>query len=885
MKKCLSLILAAIMLLTLLMSCAKPQGNGVSSFDGTSQDSVGDNSIKPTSSLPSVSSDTPPKEDEGQSEQPSSNQAQSPSDPPSDSQGENPSAPAQSVVTSTWQYTYDYGFHQRNFATLLVDYGYLRGDFEGIIEPEDIVAGDSITVEYTGSVLIEEKYPSSISLNGEVKSVTFNYAEVVHLVGMSHNLIEQIKAYYTYSDAMVILDRSGNFTTLDEYKGGEIYLVTDQKRYAENEKAEIPSKRYPIACMLAYNPRDLEAGKPPSVPPEKITAELRNKKVSIDLDRHDLYDYIDEEFKDYERFYAGYIGKNKNGNAFIEYAPNIHKYTVLISYTDESGSSYPQIKSKISKCLANDSYSVAVDLQEVSSNQILLTFPDFDTYFSCQETLLNELSLLDCVEKIHVSYIGAQNGSVTVENPYEIYADLSSTIVNENRFFATYNEFYKAFGSKMAGNDGLKRISQLTFNNNYVFAVVNNHYREFLISDARLVGDTVYFTFNNYDTVYEEQDYKEQKHVCVLVLPKSEIGNVPKNVTVKALDVPIYVDGVAEMVDVGTAIIIALEDFYKIYDTTLPKDYICTAKQTVGPDDNYWYISIYHKYVGNPPLLEENVFNESAYGAFYTISKLDGSIKEVRALSQKKKIYTTELQMNYIFWYKIFAPTWERLATLVIDNGFLEDGFEDIVLPDDIVAGDIVTIKNTGEWLNRQVYLLSHWSLIKGEVVDFTVEYADVLHLTGEDFDISKIKENYDFTDNYVILDREGRFVTLDEYTGNEIYLVADQKRLALYNEGEKYPIACMLAYNPRDLEAGKPPVIEHNITEAQALEIARSHFYANGVREDCVYTVTVKDYYEDYWLVYFDEEPINGGVHIERSYCYTIHKGTGEIVMIEIAE
>ena len=617
----------------------------------------------------------------------------------------------------------------------------------------------------------------------------------------------------------------------------------------------------------------------------EAATELRNKKVSIDLDEH----YIGggsklEDKTDETKFENGYICKNENGCLYIAYAPNIYSYTVLIKYTENQNTVSKAVQDVLKKHFyESDEAYTKIDTQILWDNQILITFPDFDSYFSCQEELLDSLSASSYVEKIHISYINAQNGKATVKSSYEIYSTLNSyySMRYEGSILCrTYSDFTSACGSAYATDEGLKRITKSTFVNNYVFIVVNNHYREVEISDARLVGNTVYFTNNEYADNGAHSDVA-YFNACVIVVPREELGKLPENTCVKTVDAPIYTEGTAELYDKGDALTIAFEHFYENYETSLPDGFVFTAD--VSEDAYYWFIHIYPKYVGAMDYEEEAFPDIISDGADYTVSKLNGSIVYVSP-SSPEKIYETALQLNYIFWYQRFAPTNEELATLVVNNGFLEDGFESVIIPMDIVAGDIITIKTTGEWLNNQVYLLSHWSL-KGEVLHSNVTYARVIHLEGEDFNITKIKEGYDFSDDKVILDRQGRFISLDEYTGNEIYLVADQNRLATYTGEGKYPIACMLAYNPRDIEAGHPPKIEHNITEEQAIEIAEADFCLKHKKEGYIYTATVYDRYEDYFVVCIDEEPINGGEWIDKAYSYTIHKGTGEITLIEIAE
>ncbi|MBQ4510840.1 MAG: hypothetical protein II984_08960 [Clostridia bacterium] len=177
-----------------------------------------------------------------------------------------------------------------------------------------------------------------------------------------------------------------------------------------------------------------------------------------------------------------------------------------------------------------------------------------------------------------------------------------------------------------------------------------------------------------------------------------------------------------------------------------------------------------------------------------------------------EKTHTVTYQFNYSYDHIFVSETNEPLTYLLIEHSDLGRGFDNIVIPDDIAAGDTITIEYTGETEHLESYP-GVINLLNGEVKSYSFGYAEVTHLEGSDFSIEKIKDCYEYKDAYVILDRSGRFVKLDEYTETEIYLVTDQKELYEDDLGGiqdlpaplKHPVACMLAYNPRDSKDGAP--------------------------------------------------------------------------------
>ena len=133
----------------------------------------------------------------------------------------------------------------------------------------------------------------------------------------------------------------------------------------------------------------------------------------------------------------------------------------------------------------------------------------------------------------------------------------------------------------------------------------------------------------------------------------------------------------------------------------------------------------------------------------------------------------------------------------------------------------------------------------------------------------------YDAPNNYVILDRGGRFTTLDKYEGETVYLVEDQRELRQRTEDTPFYVACMLAYNPRDLDDGVPDY--ENISESEAIKIAHEHYYNTyflTYAEDFEYEMSQPENLEGRWEIRITEYRDNGYI-----YYYTIDKITGEIV------
>ena len=537
--------------------------------------------------------------------------------------------------TVTLPFNYSYDVPISDVATLLCGGSYFGRGFESIIIPDDIVAGDLIKITYKGEMYTQESYPGTHVLNGEIVSYSFTYADVFPV--SKENLTEaMLEEYYSLQNNYVILDRTGKYTTLEEYTGDKVYLVEDLQRYA-SARSSVQELRLYVSCMLAFNPRDLEDGTP-----VKTVSDLRNEKVSFDLDYHEIGDLVEKEEieTDITKHYFGYIGKNENGNDYIIYAPNVYSYYVSVKCTDDFGNVESVIR-KIENDYFNRSYTgsndeMHIDVVELFDDEILIVFPDFDSYALCQDELLNNLSALDTVLKINVSYLNAQNGSYFVENPYE-YINLGYyyRLNEKNRFFSTYEEFCEAFANGLPSAEKLDVITAETFESNYVFMIVSTYSGGtygFDISDARIVGNRVFFTTNKYirsglHDMWAATDY------CIVLVPKEELGKLPNDISsVIDMQVGVYFDSPDVIggsildrfkVSESEAKDIAIEHFYLNYYKDLGEIVSCMEELTDGDNkDDYWYILI-RVYV------KEDEIVTKGGGFIYTIDKINGDVINV----------------------------------------------------------------------------------------------------------------------------------------------------------------------------------------------------------------------------------------------------------------
>jgi hypothetical protein len=116
---------------------------------------------------------------------------------------------------------YDYGMHRPGLATMLYDSSTL---FFNLPDGYDfVVAGDEFTVTYTGQLLIQESYPSTVVITGgEIIGVT---AEPAVIQAMRYNAADQ---------SLTLLDENGGDAG---FEGGlvhpDYYIIDGEGHYAE----------------------------------------------------------------------------------------------------------------------------------------------------------------------------------------------------------------------------------------------------------------------------------------------------------------------------------------------------------------------------------------------------------------------------------------------------------------------------------------------------------------------------------------------------------------------------------------------------------------------------------------------------------------------------
>ena len=142
---------------------------------------------------------------------------------------------------------YDYGFSQPGKATLLMDGSTVFVD-------EKLIAGDVVTVYYTGEMYVQESYPGTVVFSGgEVKRVEVQKAKLCILTVTQNaqtgekQLVNQLDQPLTSAPDYALTDWDGSFVAWKELEVGTVLYGSFL-----DTTGEIPTE---VVGLYAYLPR------------------------------------------------------------------------------------------------------------------------------------------------------------------------------------------------------------------------------------------------------------------------------------------------------------------------------------------------------------------------------------------------------------------------------------------------------------------------------------------------------------------------------------------------------------------------------------------------------------------------------------------------------
>ena len=146
----------------------------------------------------------------------------------------------------------------------------------------------------------------------------------------------------------------------------------------------------------------------------------------------------------------------------------------------------------------------------------------------------------------------------------------------------------------------------------------------------------------------------------------------------------------------------------------------------------------------------------------------------------------------------------EKLASLLFNGGYYSFPNE-IKIDKTLVAGDQLSITFNGDYSVTCQEIYPSKCVVEGEVKSYTlietrIRSMHIDHVTIKDI-ADEFQKSYKLDNEYVILDREGRYTTLDSYEGHDLWLSENKRKMIDFNaclEGSPIYIAGLYTYDPR---------------------------------------------------------------------------------------
>lgn len=141
------------------------------------------------------------------------------------------------------------------------------------------------------------------------------------------------------------------------------------------------------------------------------------------------------------------------------------------------------------------------------------------------------------------------------------------------------------------------------------------------------------------------------------------------------------------------------------------------------------------------------------------------------------------------------------IAKLYYENQILGSAFDNVVEPNNLVAGDVFHFQYTGRIVDP-IYSMPG----KLDVIGNLEKYY-YIETTIEEFtfsDVSEVDGIYEITNRYVVTNNSGSYVSLDDFSGNKLYLSFDYKCMYMdingniNHEPSRKIISGIYSFNPR---------------------------------------------------------------------------------------
>lgn len=152
-----------------------------------------------------------------------------------------------------------------------------------------------------------------------------------------------------------------------------------------------------------------------------------------------------------------------------------------------------------------------------------------------------------------------------------------------------------------------------------------------------------------------------------------------------------------------------------------------------------------------------------------TISK-----NSLTSSSDENEIKTANIPLNFVFEHVYDSEDNLPLASLLYQSNYLSDDFDELEIPQDLIAGDLLNIEYTREIIATESYLGTFY--LNGEIISYNFEKTKIIEIDIKEdlLTIDNLSQSYILENEFVILNKDYQYLKLEDYTGDKLYLSVD---------------------------------------------------------------------------------------------------------------
>lgn len=128
-----------------------------------------------------------------------------------------------------------------------------------------------------------------------------------------------------------------------------------------------------------------------------------------------------------------------------------------------------------------------------------------------------------------------------------------------------------------------------------------------------------------------------------------------------------------------------------------------------------------------------------------TISK-----NSLTSSSDENEIKTANILLNFVFEHVYDSEDNLPLASLLYQSNYLSDDFDELEIPQDLIAGDLLNIEYTGEIIATESYPGTFY--LNGEIISYNFEKTKIIEIDIKEdlLTIENLSQSYILENEYV---------------------------------------------------------------------------------------------------------------------------------------